>query len=330
VSGYDMEPEAGRFAELDMTEHADMAMRVAMATKQLQIDPERVKDMTDKQLRRLAEEYFKILDEPPEDDSQPGSGDGEGEAGGEGDEQEDGDGEGEGQGQGQAGQDGQGQQPSADRAPSISSLMAESKSSGSGQYGSDTQNAALEEGGKQGGGPDARLYQGAVVYKVSRRQRELKPLGNYCKDNPTWQWAMNVEADASVVAQTLRQAIKAPTMKDDSRHQIGRFDVRQIARAKSGNRDIFSRRTYLPGEEVSVGLLVDISGTMNDAVRDADSSIRKIDGWGLDRATATGRTANVLLAALDRNGMQSACWLFTNDGSWMDLCHHFLSPEYKG
>lgn len=316
LNGLDLAEQSRRFSRFKMDELADMAMKVKSVLQKLGVEGK--PPMTENECVDLAKKVLEELDQPQQNPQQDGEDDGEGEG-------ED--------------QEGEGQQGSgigdATKAPNISDLVGKKGASMNPDFTDATGDAATGDAGGMDDDdedPDnpprasanfysedpcttVRCHNGRTPYELGivpavTAFDQVKGLPARPRSaRPEWaNYILEVDNEVGVMAQMFRQAIRSPQLLDDSRHQVGRFDVRQIARAKTGNRDVFTRRTYLEGDEVAVGILVDGSSSMSSYTRGRAVASSPT---GRFRYQAASRTANILASALVRNEMECAIWQYS-------------------
>lgn len=327
LNGLDLADQSRRFAKFGMHELADMAMKAKAVLHKLGVEGK--PPLTEDECVALAKKVYEELDQPQENPDDGDDQDGDGQSGeGEGDE---------------------GGQGDAANAPNISDLVGRKDMSMNPDFTEAVGKASDSEAGTQDDNeedPDnlpegernyfsdmpctlVRIHQGKTAFSkglvlgdvgYSRCASAVRNGQHYnCSE-----YILDVDNEAGVLAQMFRQAIRSPTLLDDSRHQVGRFDVRQIARAKTGNRDVFTRRTYLEGDEVAVGILVDGSSSMCSGSVDRNGNSiypKQLKGQGVYRSHAASRAANILATALVRNEMECAVWHYST--GWGGVIQHY-------
>lgn len=335
LNGLDLAEQSRRFGRFKMDELADMAMKVKSVLQKLGVEGK--PPMTENECVDLAKKVLEELDQPQQNPQQDGESDGEGE----GEEQE-----------------GEGQQGSgigdATKAPNISDLVGKRGESMNPDFTDATGDAATGDAGGMDDDdedPDnpprasvnfysedpcttVRCHNGRTPYEICVvpsvvHYDQIKGMiARPRAARPEWaNYILEVDNEVGVMAQMFRQAIRSPQLLDDSRHQVGRFDVRQIARAKTGNRDVFTRRTYLEGDEVAVGILVDGSSSMSSYTRGRTVASSTTSRF---RYQAASRTANILASALVRNEMECAIWQYSTSLDYPINVYHqngWLGPN---
>lgn len=323
LNGIDLNDEARRFEKAGMPAFAAMCRRVEEACQKIGLTPDTMPTTPD-DLKITAARLLKELEQdppPPEDKPED---QGEGDGGEDSDE-----GEQESEGGGGRGKPDPNAQPDKAPKPSQMPMARRTSNDPNGSFAAMASQAALDnqtDGGEAeaqggdggdtpsdsgvGGGPDQSIYYDALVIRGIPASIALNGQPQKNSDDKIKRaveqhnYLGNIDREVSVLAQVFRQAIRAPSFKDDDRHHTGRFDVRQIARAKSGNSDVFTRRAYRQGDTVSVGVLIDASGSM-----DSGSS-----SSGGNRRYTTARAARIILHALAKNNMDFGAWYFTTGG----------------
>lgn len=128
---------------------------------------------------------------------------------------------------------------------------------------------------------------------------------------------LHYDRDVGVLGQALRQALRGPTIARQARHQVGRFNPRNAARYLAGNRDVFDRVTYQPGDKVAVSILIDMSGSMSSATEDREQFIGRV----------AVRAACVLNEALLRMGVPTRMCGYTTGHNLAAAIYELSTPK---
>lgn len=268
--------------------------------------------------------YFEQPPEPPPSDDADGDDEGEGEGGGQGDGQGKGQGQGSGQGAGQGTSSGGGGGGGSNNPYDGATMGGDAEHSEGKSFASQAGQELMDQQADRGTGRDTATYNGEVkvlkwdTTKAKGKQvmsvRDAAGMARHRFpssfmpsmddiDASVAAHTAHYERDVGVLTQALRQALRGPTITRQARHQVGRFNPRNAARYLAGNRDVFDRVTYLPGDKVSVSILVDASGSMNCRTQD-HMAMHSIGSLAI-------RAACVLSEALHRMGVAPRLAVYT-------------------